>query len=75
MLYGQVSHNPAGAACIMTCWPFCFFPFLFPAPTQEHVHCSLCGYYFGMYDYQEQVMNDARKPRNQENQLFKKNQN
>lgn len=48
----------------MTCWPFCFFPFLFPAPMQENLHCSICGYFFGSYDYQKQAMNiPKQRPR------------
>lgn len=53
----KVSHSSFGAALIMTCWPFCFFPFLFPAPVQENLHCSICGYFFGSYDHQKQTMN------------------
>ncbi|XP_037050673.1 uncharacterized protein LOC119084701 [Bradysia coprophila] len=63
----RVSHSSVGAALIMTCWPFCFFPFLFPAPVQENLHCSICGYYFGSYDYQNQKMNirmnESQKPK------------
>lgn len=51
-----MSHSTVGAALIMTCWPFCFFPFLFQAPIQENLHCSICGYFFGSYDYQKQTM-------------------
>lgn len=62
----KVSHSSVGAALIMTCWPFCFFPFLFPAPVQENLHCSICGYYFGSYDHQKQTMNvskESEKPK------------
>ncbi|KAJ6649077.1 hypothetical protein Bhyg_04310 [Pseudolycoriella hygida] len=53
----RVSHSTVGATLIMTCWPFCFFPFLFQAPIQTNLHCSVCGYYFGSYDCQKQKLN------------------
>ncbi len=69
----KVSHSSVGAALIMTCWPFCFFPFLFPAPIQENLHCSICGYFFGSYNYQNQTMKLPKE--DQQLQQSKKEEN
>ncbi|XP_035917472.1 uncharacterized protein LOC118514577 [Anopheles stephensi] len=44
--------NGLGAACIISCWPFCFLPALFTTPTKHHLHCSNCNAYLGLYDVQ-----------------------
>ncbi|XP_052898176.1 uncharacterized protein LOC128304961 [Anopheles moucheti] len=44
--------NGFGAACILSCWPFCFLPALFTTPTKHHLHCSNCNAYLGLYDVQ-----------------------
>lgn len=46
----KVSTSPAGAACLLSLWPCCFMPFLFPPPTRHMLHCGSCGYLFGEYD-------------------------
>ncbi|XP_058818605.1 uncharacterized protein LOC131681672 [Topomyia yanbarensis] len=54
-----------GAAWIMSCWPFCFLPCLFTAPTKHHLHCSSCGSYLGVYDPGREVVDANRnKPTN-----------
>lgn len=37
---------------MLTFWPFCFMPCLFPPPTKEFLHCSVCEFRFGQYDRQ-----------------------
>ncbi|XP_053663403.1 uncharacterized protein LOC128712535 [Anopheles marshallii] len=44
--------NGFGAACMLSCWPFCFLPALFTTPTKYHLHCSNCNAYLGLYDVQ-----------------------
>lgn len=46
----KISTSTIGAACILTCWPFCFFPCLFPSPTKEYLHCPVCDNFLGIYD-------------------------
>ncbi|KAL5285808.1 hypothetical protein ACFFRR_007470 [Megaselia abdita] len=46
----KISTSTVGAACILTCWPFCFFPCLFPSPTKEYLHCPVCDNFLGLYD-------------------------
>lgn len=46
----KISTSTFGAACILTCWPFCFFPCLFPSPTKEYLHCPICDNFLGVYD-------------------------
>ncbi|XP_058455211.1 uncharacterized protein LOC131432743 [Malaya genurostris] len=52
-----------GAVCIMSCWPFCFLPCLFTAPTKHHLHCSSCGAYLGVYDPSREVIDANRQHR------------
>ncbi|XP_037926470.1 uncharacterized protein LOC119661273 isoform X2 [Hermetia illucens] len=53
----KVSHSPIGAAFILTCWPFCFLPCLFPPPTKEYLHCAVCNHFLGVYDRKTEVIN------------------
>lgn len=46
----RYSENQCGAACILSCWPFCFLPFLVPGDNQEYLHCSNCRCFLGLYD-------------------------
>ncbi|XP_055547600.1 uncharacterized protein LOC129731540 [Wyeomyia smithii] len=52
----RYSRSVLGAATIMSCWPFCFLPCLFTAPTKHHLHCSHCGAYLGPYDENREVL-------------------
>lgn len=55
----QAEHVTASsfiATLVMTCWPFCFAPCLFPDPTHESLHCPVCNYHLGVYDHQKKVM-------------------
>ncbi|XP_053692198.1 uncharacterized protein LOC128740661 [Sabethes cyaneus] len=51
----KYSRSVLGATTIMSCWPFCFLPCLFTAPTKHHLHCSSCGAYLGPYDESREV--------------------
>uniref|UniRef100_A0A182MHB4 LITAF domain-containing protein n=1 Tax=Anopheles culicifacies TaxID=139723 RepID=A0A182MHB4_9DIPT len=52
--------NGFGAACVLSCWPFCFLPALFTTPTKHHLHCSNCNAYLGLYDVQRDCLQEAR---------------
>ncbi|XP_055644105.1 uncharacterized protein LOC129780147 [Toxorhynchites rutilus septentrionalis] len=45
-----------GSMCIMTCWPFCFLPYVFTSPTKHHLHCSNCNAFLGLYDPSREVV-------------------
>lgn len=38
---------------LMTCWPLCMSPCLFPEPTLESLHCPICNLRLGVYDHQK----------------------
>ncbi|KXJ75728.1 hypothetical protein RP20_CCG011150 [Aedes albopictus] len=59
----RYSQSIYGATWIMTCWPFCFLPCLFTAPTKHHLHCSKCGAFLGLYNPNQEVVetNGRRK--------------
>lgn len=59
----RYSSSAAGAAWVMTCWPFCFLPCLFTSPTKHHLHCSGCDAYLGLYDPDREVVGVNRKVR------------
>ncbi|XP_067634293.1 uncharacterized protein [Eurosta solidaginis] len=45
------ANNSCCAACILSCWPFCFLPFLVPSTNnREYLHCSNCKTFLGLYD-------------------------
>ena len=46
-----MSHSSFGAALILTCWPLCFLPCLFPPPIAEYLHCSECNHFLGQYNH------------------------
>ncbi|XP_049277368.1 uncharacterized protein LOC125760864 [Anopheles funestus] len=48
--------NGFGAACMLSCWPFCFLPALFTTPMKHHLHCSNCNAYLGLYDVQRDCL-------------------
>uniref|UniRef100_A0A182VSK8 LITAF domain-containing protein n=1 Tax=Anopheles minimus TaxID=112268 RepID=A0A182VSK8_9DIPT len=51
--------NGFGAACILSCWPFCFLPALFTTPTKHHLHCSNCNAYLGLYNVQRDCLQET----------------
>ncbi|EDS42500.1 conserved hypothetical protein [Culex quinquefasciatus] len=59
----RYSSSAAGAAWVMTCWPFCFLPCLFTSPTKHHLHCSGCDAYLGLYDPDREVVGVNQKVR------------
>ncbi|XP_055591746.1 uncharacterized protein LOC129743683 [Uranotaenia lowii] len=59
----RYSRSSFGAAWILSCWPFCFLPCLFEAPTKHHLHCSECGAYLGLYDPNMEVVSRRRRAR------------
>lgn len=50
----KITNSSFGAAMILACWPFCFLPWIFPVPTHEHLHCSLCNHYLGVYNHKNE---------------------
>ncbi|XP_062551734.1 uncharacterized protein LOC134216994 [Armigeres subalbatus] len=56
MTADRYSQSVYGATWIMTCWPFCFLPCLFTAPTKRHLHCSKCNAYLGLYNPNQEVV-------------------
>nr|XP_029721830.1 uncharacterized protein LOC109410253 [Aedes albopictus] len=56
MTADRYSQSVYGATWIMTCWPFCFLPCLFTAPTKHHLHCSKCGAFLGLYNPNQEVV-------------------
>ncbi|XP_053673518.1 uncharacterized protein LOC128723778 [Anopheles nili] len=51
--------NGFGAACILSCWPFCFLPALFTNPVKHHLHCSNCNAFLGLYDAQHDCLDKS----------------
>lgn len=51
----RVTRSSLASSLVMTCWPMCFAPCLFPAPTHEKLHCPVCNYYLGVYDHQKKI--------------------
>lgn len=47
----RVTQSSFATTLLMTCWPLCMSPCLFPEPTQENLHCPVCNYHFGVYDH------------------------
>lgn len=52
----RVANTALGASLLLTCWPFCFSPCMFPPPREECLHCAVCNYYLGMYDHRKEVI-------------------
>lgn len=51
----RLTESSLAATLIMTCWPFCFAPCLFPEPTHENLHCPVCDYHLGIYDHKQKI--------------------
>ena len=64
MTADRYSQSVYGATWIMTCWPFCFLPCLFTAPTKHHLHCSKCGAFLGLYNPNQEVVETNGRRRN-----------
>lgn len=52
----RVTESSFASSLIMTCWPLCFSPCLFPEPTHENLHCRVCDYHLGVYDHKRKVV-------------------
>ncbi|XP_021712741.1 uncharacterized protein LOC110681284 [Aedes aegypti] len=52
----RYSQSIYGATWIMTCWPFCFLPCLFTAPTKHRLHCSKCNAFLGLYNPNQEII-------------------
>uniref|UniRef100_A0A182V418 LITAF domain-containing protein n=1 Tax=Anopheles merus TaxID=30066 RepID=A0A182V418_ANOME len=52
--------NGLGAACILSCWPFCFLPALFTTASKYHLHCSNCNAYLGLYDVERDCLKEGK---------------
>jgi LITAF-like zinc ribbon domain len=50
----RVTQSSLKSTLMMTCWPLCFAPCLFPPPTHEKLCCRVCNFYFGIYDHKNQ---------------------
>ncbi|XP_065370224.1 uncharacterized protein LOC135962302 [Calliphora vicina] len=46
----RFSHNECAACCLLSCWPFCFLPWLLPSQSQECLYCANCKTFLGLYD-------------------------
>lgn len=57
----KISTSTFGAACILTCWPFCFFPCLFPSPAKEYLHCPVCDNFLGLYEKEKNCIRPNRQ--------------
>jgi hypothetical protein len=52
----RVTQSSFASTLVMTCWPICFSPCLFPEPTHENLHCPVCNYHLGVYDHQKKMV-------------------
>lgn len=52
----HVTESSFTTTLLMTCWPLCMSPCLFPEPTQENLHCPVCNYHLGFYDHVKKVV-------------------
>lgn len=60
----RVTQSSIGSTLLMTCWPICFAPCLFPEPTHENLHCPVCNYHLGVYDHRvKTVLSNPILPR------------
>ncbi|XP_023305621.2 uncharacterized protein LOC111687413 [Lucilia cuprina] len=46
----RFSNNECAACCLLSCWPFCFLPWLLQGPSQDYLHCANCKTFLGLYD-------------------------
>lgn len=52
----RVTESSFVSTLLMTCWPFCLSPCLFPEPTHEKLHCPVCNLHLGTYDHQRKTV-------------------
>ncbi|XP_005188422.1 uncharacterized protein LOC101892009 [Musca domestica] len=45
-----LTENSWCACCMLNCWPLCFIPWIFPSHEVEHLHCSNCKTFLGLYN-------------------------
>ncbi|XP_052864291.1 uncharacterized protein LOC128270906 [Anopheles cruzii] len=46
----RISRSAIGAYCLLCCWPLCFLSCIFNRPTKQHLHCSNCNAFLGLYE-------------------------
>lgn len=47
---GRFTYGKCSTCCLLSCWPFCFVPWLFPMRNQEYLYCVNCKTFLGLYD-------------------------
>ena len=52
----RTTESSFASTLVMTCWPLCFSPCLFPEPTHENLHCPVCNLHFGVYDHKKGIV-------------------
>lgn len=52
----RVTESSFVATLMMTCWPLCFSPCIFPEPAEENLHCPVCNYHLGVYDHKNKLV-------------------
>lgn len=52
----RITETSIASTFLMTCWPLCFAPCLFPVPTHENLHCPVCNYHLGIYNHQTKAV-------------------
>ncbi|XP_068146627.1 uncharacterized protein [Drosophila tropicalis] len=48
------------AACLISCWPFCFLPCLISPENREYLHCPSCKTFLGLYDRENNCIKPNR---------------
>lgn len=46
----RFTENQWCACCLLNCWPLCFLPWILPGHEVEHLHCSRCKAFLGVYN-------------------------
>ncbi|KAM7343552.1 uncharacterized protein ACRADG_010546 [Cochliomyia hominivorax] len=47
----RFTYSECGTCCLLSCWPFCFLPFLWPTRNFEYLYCANCKTFLGLYDH------------------------
>lgn len=56
----RFTRNDCGACCLLSCWPFCFIPWILPGQNQEYLYCANCKTFLGLYDRQRNCLKPNR---------------
>lgn len=43
-------NNECGTCCLLSCWPFCFIPWVIPGKNVEYLYCANCKNSLGIYN-------------------------